>query len=102
MSANPKPPLNGSATSSTGWTISWETRPESMVDAEPSSMDFVIKQSEDNTVLKGFIKWDGCSNWMDADGGYFHLCGLDHLENLYDAMTMCYQIAGQHMPEADE
>jgi len=97
-----KSPIQGSATSGTGWSIQYECRQECWDEDHAVSLDFVISGADGKPLLKAFIKWDGCSNWMEPDGNYFHLCGTTHLEHLYDAMTMCYKIAGQYMPEAVE
>lgn len=85
-----------------GWAIEWECVETCWADDHPVCIDFIIYGSDGGAVIKCGIKWDGCSNWIEPESGYFHLCGLRHVENLYSAMDMCYTIAGKYMPEALE
>lgn len=93
--------IKGHATDDNGWVIEWECPENSFSeeDGTPHSIEFKIFDGDE--LLRGNIKWDGCSNWSEPDGDFFHICGLNGLQNLYAAMSMCYQIAGSYMPEAN-
>lgn len=97
--------IKGRATHGSGWVIEWECREPCWSDDHAVSIDFKVSTPNGDrmeVMLEGFIKWDGCSNWHEPDGNYFHLCGMTHVENLYSALAMCYSIAGKYMPEANE
>lgn len=76
------------------WTVycEWED--------DPTHIQFLIASTEDDPVIHGSIKWDGCSNWSEPNGNYFHLCGIKHLANLTECLGFCYDFAQSKMPEA--
>jgi len=84
-----------------GWKIRWSCKDAAFVEDHAVSLDFEIVGEDGDTVLDGFIKWDGCSNWREPDGMYFHLCGLLHVQHLTDALNQCYAVAKRYMPEAE-
>lgn len=96
--------IKGRANHGSGWVIEWECREECWSDDHPVSIDFKIHctLNSGDVLLKGNIKWDGCSNWIEPGGNYFHLCGMRDVENLYSALGMCYTIAGKYMSEAQD
>jgi len=85
-----------------GWAIEWTCSEGAWNEDHPVSIDFVIMGEDGEPIIDGAIKWDGCSNWREPDGNYFLLCGMRHVSNLNDALTMCYTVAGKYMPETVE
>lgn len=53
--------------------------------------DFIddIMGVDEGADLEGWIKWDGCSNWMTPEN-YWHACGRDGLLEMGALMTLCY------------
>ena len=53
---------------------------------------------EDDLILEGFVKNDGCSNWSSSENGdYFHACGKQELLRVGEAMALCWEDAKQEM-----
>lgn len=98
------------------YVVEYAPEPLAWSDDHPCSMSFSIWDehvyterieegealSPDGPLLKGNIKWDGCSNWHEPEYRAFHLCGKKPLTGLMNAMHLCYHIAGKFMPEANE
>jgi len=51
------------------------------------------------TVIKGSIKWDGCSNFKYKDTT--HYCGFAEAQHWLDILHCCYYICEQEMPGWD-
>lgn len=50
-------------------------------------------------VFKGYIKWDGCSNWH-FEGHYgLHLCGLDRLDDFHELIKSLYEWTAEIFPD---
>lgn len=64
-------------------------------DEEPSDVERFIH---------GFVKWDGCSNWMfdcNEKGTYYmHACSRADLERIGKVLGLCYDWAAALMPES--
>ncbi len=53
--------------------------------------------------IEGHIKWDGCSNWMQAEKDcMLHFCGgIDGLAPLQDAFKRCFAKAAELIRDYD-
>lgn len=73
-----------------------------MVKLEPISCSFDIYDYNDGTtpieydelLFKGFIKWDGCSDWhIPKERCSLHFCGKDKLVNFNILLERLYDFA---------
>lgn len=54
---------------------------------------------EAQTLIKGLVKWDGCSHLTFGDkDGYIHACGRRNIKNLTAAIEKIYFRCGELMP----
>lgn len=58
---------------------------------------------EAQTIIRGYIKWDGCSHYyFGDDDGYIHLCGGRLIDKISKGIKKIHKEAGQLMSRADE
>jgi hypothetical protein len=50
----------------------------------------------DELVVKGYVKWDGCSNWEFSN--LLHFCSKEEIENLSVAMRKCWDLTAELCP----
>lgn len=53
------------------------------------------------TYLNGFVKWDGCSNWMldrQSDDCMFHACSREDLTRIGEVMARCWDWGKEIIP----
>lgn len=64
---------------------------------------FVYEEDCDNNrslFFSGFVKWDGCSNWLIPDSNYqFHFCGRKEMQKLTDLLQAMFDWAAELMPD---
>lgn len=48
-------------------------------------------------VIKGHIKYDGCSHVDFGDDGYIHICGSDSWLNFIEAIKRIYDISKENL-----
>ena len=57
-----------------------------------------IKEAE--TLIKGHVKWDGCSHYyFGGKDGYIHLCGKSNIDDISDVIKKIYYRCGELMGE---
>lgn len=63
---------------------------------------FIYDLDKAERVIKGSIKWDGCSNWnMMPDDTLLHFCGKEGAIGLGTLLGRLYDIAKAEIPRAD-
>jgi hypothetical protein len=68
---------------------------------EGPSGELVSDPSQAVKFFHGFVKWDGCSNWMfdeNAREVYLHACDRDILRNVVEAMSVCWDWTADLLP----
>lgn len=76
-----------------------EDAPEYLIEGWGCSGDNTTDFNEAELAVKGFVKWDGCSNLTLGDQGYFHFCSLRDAEQLADLMRLVYRGALEMLTE---
>lgn len=51
--------------------------------------------------MEGWVRWDGCMNFMHDQGVYGHFCNVEHVENHCKLFKYIYREAGQMFMEKD-
>ncbi len=65
-----------------------------------SSEDTTENIDEAQTLVRGVVKWDGCSHYTFGDeDGYIHLCGGSNVKNLSEIIKKIYNRCGELMRE---
>jgi hypothetical protein len=61
---------------------------------------------DDDPLVKGYVKWDGCSNWdfpLEAGVTYpLHFCGQQEIRCFGKMLAELYEWAAELMPEHKE
>lgn len=61
---------------------------------------------EHNPFIKGYVKWDGCSNWDFPLGEGIthplHFCDLKEIKSFCDMLSELYKWSAELMPENKE
>lgn len=63
-----------------------------------SSPRYVDSIEDGKTFVKGYVKWDGCSNWWFTDI-YFHGCSEEDLLNIGNIMAECWKMTKTLIPD---
>jgi hypothetical protein len=91
--------VNFSAYEIVGWT---EWRNAGPI-YSTANCDMVESPDQAQTLITGFVKWDGCSHYFfgEADNaGYIHLCGSGAISKIRAAILKIYNRCGEIMREA--
>jgi hypothetical protein len=66
-----------------------------------SSGDETNDISKARTMIRGFVKWDGCSHYYfsEEDNGYLHLCGGKNIGQIGQVIKKIYDRCGELMKE---
>jgi hypothetical protein len=72
-------------------------------------VDFTIYEGigyDDDPLVKGYVKWDGCSNWdFPLEAGVthpLHFCGRQEIRCFGKMLAELYEWAAELMPEHKE
>lgn len=49
-------------------------------------------------VIDGFVKWDGCINWLTPPGAYKHACHVVEMDNIGPAISAAVRLACASVP----
>lgn len=64
------------------------------------SGDEVYELKDAQTLIRGLVKWDGCSHFFFGDEeGYIHLCGRYCIVNVSELIKKIFYRSGELMPE---
>lgn len=67
---------------------------EYFYEKKDSNNEYTTNLDESVVFIKGYVKWDGCSNWeVDNDDVMIHGCSRQHLVNVGEIMARCYDMA---------
>lgn len=66
------------------------------------TMDFeTIEDKDQDTFIKGTIKWDGCSHMYYGDDGYIHLCGAESFYEMIELHRRIFKLASEKIKAWD-
>jgi hypothetical protein len=79
------------------YDVTWEVYETTSYD----EVDCVITETEKGDhFAKGWVKWDGCSNWKFTEQNCMHhQCGKDGLSAIGEILAACWQASGKLMPD---
>ena len=70
----------------------------------PITENWTAYDKEPNTeseILRGYVKWDGCTNWETAKGRMVHCCYREEIASFGDILGQCYDL-GKLCPNWNE
>ena len=50
-------------------------------------------------IVEGFVKWDGCSNWMTNPSCMQHFCGREQILTFGETLGRCYDWTKEFFPD---
>lgn len=60
-------------------------------------IDFSIIENDEDLVAKGYVKWDGCSNWdISPENVMIHFCSGTDIKEFGQILESCYEYAKEH------
>lgn len=61
----------------------------------------LINDDDENVVINGYVRWDGCSNWSFPDDTTwpYHFCWRGEIERFGQIMLVCFDLAYELNPE---